>query len=259
MKIAVLVKQVPDTATQIQIKPDHSGIVSEGVKYILSPYDEFAVEEALRLKEQNSGEVIAVTVGPERSKEVLRNCIAMGADHAIRIWHDALEGIDPYATALLLAEKLKTLDLDLVWCGRQAVDDDMGAVGGVVAEKLNFSFVSQVTKFELNPDKETVQVIRQIEGGEELIQASLPCVLSAQKGLNEPRYPSLAGMMKAKKKEIEEVNALQLFPEIETQIKSKVVKIEPPPTRPPGKILAGTPEEMVKELVRLLREEAKVI
>jgi len=260
MKIAVLVKQVPDTATQIQIKPDHSGIITEGIKYILSPYDEFAVEEALRLKEKlGEGEVVVLTVGPEASKEMLRNCLAMGADHAIRIWEDGGEKIDPHLTAELLAKKLEALKPDLIWCGKQAIDDDMAYVGGAVAGKLNLPFASLVTKCELLEDKKHARVVRQIEGGEEVVEVGLPCVLSAQKGLNEPRYPSLANMMKAKKKVIEEIKASDLIPSFLSHVKTEVVKLEPPPPRPPGKILKGTPQEMVKELVKLLREEAKVI
>lgn len=260
MKIAVLVKQVPDTAAQIQIKPDQSGIVSEGIKYVVSPYDEFAVEEALRLKEKiGEGEVIALTVGPARADEILRNVMAMGVEHTVRIWNPGIEKLDSYATAVLLAKKLDEIKPDLVWCGRQAADDDMAYVGGAVAEKLQMPFVSLVTKFELAADKKTVRVTRQIEGGEEIIEAALPCVLSAQKGLNEPRYPSLAGMMKAKKKEIEAVDALALIPDIMQRVKTELVRMEPPPVRPPGRMLKGTPEEMVKELVRALREEAKVI
>lgn len=260
MKIAVLVKQVPDTAAQIQIKPDQSGIVPEGIKYVLSPYDEFGVEEALRLKEKlGEGEVAALTVGPERAIEMLRNCMAMGVDQAVRIWNTEIEKIDAFGTAILLSKKLESMKPDLIWCGRQAVDDDMGVVGGVVAEKLQMPFVSLVNKFELLEDKKTVRVTRQSEGGEEVIEVALPCVLSAQKGLNDPRYPSLAGMMKAKKKEIEEVDALTLIPDIMQSVKSEMVRLEPPPPRPPGRMLKGTPEEMVKELVRALREEAKVI
>jgi len=254
MKIAVLVKQVPDTATQLRFKPDYSGIVSEGVKFIISPYDEFALEEALRMKEKaGSGEVIVLTVGPDRVQEALRNCLAMGADQAI--WIKAEEGsVDPYLTAVLLSKKLDLLKPDLIWCGRQAADDDMAYVGGAVAEMLGMPFVSLVTKFE-DPSR----VTRQVEGGEEKIEVPLPCVLSAQKGLNEPRYPSLAGMMKAKKKEIETLNASDLVPDLASVQKTHLEKLEPPPARPAGKMLSGTPEQMVKELVHLLKDEAKVL
>jgi len=254
MKITVLVKQVPDTATQIQIKSDHLGIVEDGVKVVLSPYDEFAVEEALRLKEKiGDCEVTALTVGPSQTAEMLRSCMAMGADRAVRIWDKSLEKIDPYVTALLLAKKLESAKPDLLWCGRQAVDDDMGYVGGVVAEKLGLPFVAQVTRFEYLVDKKAVKVVRQIEGGEETLEVLLPCALSAQKGLNEPRYPSLTGMMKAKKKEIEEVNAIELLPNAAEEARTTVIDLSPPPQRPPGKMLQGTPEEMVKELIHELR------
>lgn len=260
MKIAVLVKQVPDTAAQIQIKPDRLGIVSEGVKYVLNPYDEFAVEEALRLKEKlGTGEVIALTMGPERSREMLRNCMAMGVDQAIRIWNPGIENLDSYGIAFLLAEKLKTVQADLIWCGRQAVDDDMAYVGGAVAERLGLPFLSFVSRFALQEDQKIVRVSRQVEGGEEDLETVLPCVLSAQKGLNEPRYPSLMGMMKAKKKEIEEVDALSLVSNLPELVKSQIVSLELPPKRAQGRMLRGTPAEMVRELIRLLREEAKVL
>lgn len=255
MQIAVLIKQTPDTAAQIRFKPDYSGIVSDGVKYVISPYDEFALEEAIRIKEKSGGEVFCLSIGPERVKEALRNAMAMGADRAI--WIDADESIDPYAAALLLSKKLDGLKPDLVWCGRQAVDDDMAYVGGAVAEMLGYPFVSLVTKFEVS--EKSAVVMRQIEGGEERIEAPFPCVLSAQKGLNEPRYPSLAGMMKAKKKEIEEIKAPALVPEIASSVKTQIVKMEPPPPRAPVKMLSGTPDQMVKELAHLLKDEAKVL
>ncbi len=259
MKIAVLVKQVPDTAAQIQIKPDWSGIVEEGIKYILSPYDEYAVEEAVRLKEKFEGsEVTAVTVGPERAKEVLRTCLAVGVDRAVLI-HDQENSFDPYSTAELLAKKLESLNLDLVLCGKQAADDDMAYMGGAAAQKLNFPFISLVVQIEILKETGKAKIKRQIDEGEEILEVTLPCVLSAQKGLNEPRYPSLPGMMKAKKKEIEEIKPADLIPDFASLAKTRQERLQPVPPRSAGRILKGSPEEMVKELVKLLRDEEKVV
>jgi electron transfer flavoprotein beta subunit len=253
------VKQVPDTAAQIQIKPDGSGIVEEGLKYILNPYDEFAVEEAVRLKEKiSSSELFVLTVGLERTKEILRTCIAVGADQAVLILEEG-EPLDPFSTAELLAKKIESLHPDLILSGKQAADDDMAYIGGAVAQRLNFPFVSVVTQVEILENGKKAKIKRQIEGGEEIIEVDLPCVLSAQKGLNEPRYPSLAGMMKAKKKEIEVIKAADLVPDIRKFARTKLERLQPVPVRPAGKILQGSPEKMVKDLVRFLKDEEKVI
>lgn len=260
MNILVLVKQVPDTEAQIKISPDGKKIVSEGVKFIINPYDEYAIEEALRIKEKlGTGTVTVLSLGPPRVKEALRNCLALGADQAIHLVHENGNEPDSYGAIFLLAQKIKTLPHDLILCGNKAIDDDMSQVGGGVAELLGLPFVSLVTKLEVDPQKKSVVLQRQIEGGLEKIECPLPALLSAQKGLNEPRYASLAGMMKAKKKEIEEIKIEDLVSGGEIARKTEIVKLDEPPPRRPGRILQGEVKEQVQQLVRLLREEAKVI
>jgi electron transfer flavoprotein beta subunit len=259
MKILVLVKQVPDTATQVKVGGDRRAIDPTGITWIVSPYDEFAVEEALRIKEKRGqGEVVAVTVGPERAKEALRSCLAMGADRAVHVNDPALEGADTLATARALAAVIKLEEPQLVLAGRQAIDDDMGAVGAQVAEILGWPCLSWVMEETIAEDGSTIRVGRQVEGGLEVFDLPLPCVLTAQKGMNEPRYPTLKGIMGAKKKEIKDLKAADLsLGEVGREL--EVVGLEALPPRPPGRILTGDPKDMARELVRALREDAKAI
>jgi electron transfer flavoprotein beta subunit len=250
------VKQVPDTETQIKVKPDGSGIDETGIKWVMNPYDEFGVEEALRLKEKSGGEVVIVSLGPARALETIRTALAMGADRGIHILDAAFDGADAYTTASAIAAAVKGIPYDLIFCGQRAIDDDSGQVGAVLAELLDIPQVTVVTKVDV--DGSAVKVIRPIEGAQLLIESSLPCVVTAQKGLNEPRYASLPGIMKAKKKPVDVKDAASLG--ITVDMKARVVKTSPPPARPPGKIICGDdPVVKAKELARLLREEAKVI
>lgn len=259
MKILVAVKQVPDTATQVKVGADPKGIDTAGITWIVSPYDEFAVEEALRIKEKRgAGEVVVVTLGPERAKEALRTCLAMGADRAIHLNDSAWAEADALAVARALAALIRQEAPLLVLFGRQAIDDDMGAVGAQVAELLGWPCASWIMEEAVSADGTSVRVARQVEGGLELFETPLPCVLSAQKGLNEPRYPTLKGIMGAKKKEIKDVKAADLGPAVEGP-RLSVLTLESLPPRPPGRILTGEPGTTVKELVRALREEAKAI
>lgn len=262
MNIAVIVKQVPDTETQIKISPDGTSIIQDGVKFVVNPYDEFALEEAVRIKEKVGGEVTVISLGPERAKEAIRTCLAVGADKAVHIWDESFANIDGMAAAKILAAKISTLQYDLILCGKQAVDDDMAYIGPALAALLRLPFVSVITKLNLSDDQKSATVHREIEGATEIIETELPAIFAAQKGLNEPRYASLQGMMKAKKKEIETVNAAALgfTPEqITALIKTKIIRLSLPPPRPVGRVISGTPEEAVQTVVRLLREEAKVI
>lgn len=256
MNIIACVKQVPDTETQIKVKPDGSGIDETGIKWVMNPYDEFGVEEALRLKEKSGGEVVIVSLGPARALETIRTALAMGADRGIHILDAAFDGADAYTTASAIAAAVKGIPYDLIFCGQRAIDDDSGQVGAVLAELLDIPQVTVVTKVDV--DGSAVKVIRPIEGAQLLIESSLPCVVTAQKGLNEPRYASLPGIMKAKKKPVDVKDAASLG--ITVDMKARVVKTSPPPARPPGKIICGDdPAVKAKELARLLREEAKVI
>lgn len=256
MNIIVCVKQVPDTDTVIKVKPDGSGIDQTGIEWVMNPYDEFGVEEALRLKERFGGEVTIVSMGPARSLETVRIALAMGADRGIFINDPVFDNADAYVTATALAAAIKSIPYDIILCGQRAIDDDSGQVGAIIAELLNIPQVTVVTKVDVEGN--SVRVIRPIEGAQLLIEGLLPCVITAQKGLNEPRYASLPGILKARKKPVDVKDAAGLG--ISIDVKAKVAKTSPPPARSPGKIVGGDdPAAKAKELVRLLREEAKVI
>jgi electron transfer flavoprotein beta subunit len=259
MKILVMVKQVPDTATQVKVSGDPRAIETTGVTWIVSPYDEFAVEEALRLKEKRGqGEVVAVSLGPDRVKEALRSCLAMGCDRAVHLNDPAWASADTLTTARALAAVITQEAPALVLCGRQAIDDDMGAVAAQLAEVLGWPCASWIMEEAVDADGKTVRVGRQVEGGLEVFDVPLPAVLSAQKGLNEPRYPTLKGIMGAKKKEIKDVKAGDLGLGADAPQLS-VTGLEALPPRPPGRIIPGDVPTAVKELVRALREDAKAI
>ncbi len=259
MKILVPVKQVPDTATQMKIGGDPRAIETAGITWILSPYDEFAIEEALRIKEKRGqGEVVALSLGPERVKEALRSCLAMGADRAIHVNDGAFERADTLTTARALAAVIGQETPGLVIFGRQAIDDDMGAVPGQVAEILGWPSLYWIMEERISEDGKSIRAGRQVEGGLEVFEAPLPCVLAAQKGLNEPRYPTLKGIMGARKKEIRDVKASDLGIAPDGPALS-VVRLESLPPRPPGRIIGGDVPDAVRELVRALREEAKAI
>jgi electron transfer flavoprotein beta subunit len=263
VNVIVCLKQVPDTESVIRLKPDGSGIVTDEIKYVMNPYCEFAVEEALRIKEKLGGQTILISMGPQRVVEALRTGLAMGADRAVHINDPAFEGADGFTTAKLLAAAIQKEPFDLILCGKQAVDDDLAQVGPSLAEFLNLPHVTLITKLEISPDKKKAKVEREIEGGKEIIEVILPAIFTCQKGLNEPRYASLPGIMKAKKKEVKPINLAALgLPADEVGAagsKTKILKYMPQPSRPPGKIVSGEIIDAAKNLVRLLREEAKII
>ena len=263
MKMLVLVKQVPDTATQVKVGSDSRTIDQTGITWIVSPYDEFALEEALRIKEkrnQAGDEVVAVTLGSERAREALRSCLAMGADRAIHVNDPAFEGADTLTAARALAAVVKLESPQLVLSGRQAIDDDMGATGAQVAEVLGWPCLSWIMEEVVSEDAKNIRLGRQVEGGLEVFDVPLPCVVTAQKGMNEPRYPTLKGIMGAKKKEVKDLKAADLqaagFGAVAPAL--EVVALEALP-RPPGRILTGDPKDMARELVRTLREDIKAI
>jgi electron transfer flavoprotein beta subunit len=260
MKILVAVKQVPDTATQMKISgSDPRTIDTAGITWIVSPYDEFAVEEALRIKEKRGqGEVVAVSLGPDRVKETLRSCLAMGCDRAIHLNDAAWSEADTLTTARALAAVIKQEAPQLVLTGRQAIDDDMGAVTAQLAEVLGWASAYWIMEETIDADGKNVRAARQVEGGLEIFDMPLPAVLAAQKGLNEPRYPTLKGIMGAKKKEIKDLKASDLGLAAEAPQLS-TVKLEALPARPPGRVIQGDVQTAVKELVRSLREDAKAI
>jgi electron transfer flavoprotein beta subunit len=251
VKIAVCMKPVPSTDTRVKIAADGKRLDPAGVTWIINPYDEFALEEALKLKEAKGGEVVLVTVGASSLQPTIRNGLAMGADSAVLL---TAADADPLQVARALAAELKDKGYDLVLCGKQAVDDDAAQVAPMLAEMLGLPCVTVVTKLELEGDGAgaSAKAEREIEGGLEQLAFKLPAVVACQKGLNEPRFPSLKGIMAAKKKTIEERPAATGEPSLE------VVSLALPSERSAGKIV-GEGAAAVPELVRLLREEAKVI
>ena len=258
MKTFVCIKQVPDTETKIRIKGDKSGIETDGIKWIISPYDEFAIEEALKTKEKiKEGTVTALTLGPDRCVDALRTALAMGCDNAIHIKTDDV--LDSLSTSEALAGALKQESPNLIFAGKQAIDNDQGAVFGYVSEFLDMPSASVVVKFELSDDKSSAKVERELEGGSQgVIEMPLPAMIAVDKGINSPRYASLPGIMKAKKKEIKGLSLSDLGVSADASGTTES-DFELPPERAAGKIIDGEPAEAVKELVRLLREEAKVI
>jgi electron transfer flavoprotein beta subunit len=264
VNIIVCLKQVPDTESQIKIGSDGKSIVTDDIKWVMNPYDEFGVEEALSLKEKFGGEVTVVGLGPKRVTETIRTALAMGADKGVLICDDALEGSDSIATAKALAAAIKDLDYDLIFSGQRGIDDDMGVVGAGLAEFLGIPQLSLIVKVDVAEDGKSVTVTRPVEGEALIIESSLPALITAQKGLNEPRYASLPGIMKAKKKPLEEKTLADLGLDAsefgEGARKVKILAITPPPERTGGKIIEGeTPQEKAAELAKLLHEEAKAV
>ncbi|MFC1535431.1 electron transfer flavoprotein subunit beta/FixA family protein [Thermodesulfobacteriota bacterium] len=264
MNIIVCLKQVPDTETQIKIAQDGKSIAEDDIKWIMNPYDEFGVEEALQLKEKFGGEVTVIGLGPKRVTESIRTALAMGTDKGILISDPALEGGDSLSTAKALAAAIKDLDYDLIFAGQRGVDDDNGLVGASLAEFLDIPQISVVVKVEVSEDGKSVKANRPVEGQSLVIESDLPVLITAQKGLNEPRYASLPGIMKAKKKPLDEkaLADLGLDPSEygEGARNLKVIELTPPPQREAGRIIEGeTPEEKAGELARLLHEEAKIL
>jgi len=248
MKIAVCISHVPDTASKINIGNDGKSIDQAGLTYIINPYDEFAVEEALKTKEKFGGEVIAISLGTDSSKESLRKALAMGVDSAVLLKTDKI--LDSISVAKAITEAIKEINPELVFMGKQSVDYDNSITGQLVSEILGYNSVSVVVGLSIDGNKITAE--REIEGGKEIIETQIPCVITAQKGLNEPRYASLKGIMSAKKKVIEEKILA------ESVSYSEIIRMRKPSIKQGGRII-GTDSSAVPELVRLLHEEAKVI
>jgi electron transfer flavoprotein beta subunit len=265
LKLGVLVKNVPDTEAKIKLNSDMTDIETQGIKFVMNPYDEYAVEEALKIKEKFTADstVTVVSMGPDRAVETLRTALAMGADDAIHISDPAFEGGDALANAKVLAKVIEPLGFDLILGGKQGIDFDRAQTLGNLAEFLGYAQAFIAVELEFGADDGTLILKRRVEGGDEIVEVNLPAVISCEKGLNEPRYASLPGIMKAKKKEIkkialtnvgmqaEEVGAAGSF--------TKVVRYSPLPQRPPCKMLSGEAAEVAQQLVRGLREESKVI
>lgn len=255
MKILALVKQVPDTATKIRVNPGDTAIQTDGIKWVINPYDEFAIEECLRLRERFGGEVVVVTLGPKRVEEAIRQALAMGADRAVHLDTDG--ELDSQAAARVLARACQDEGFDLIMTGKQAVDDDQAQVGPLVAVQLGLPQVTVVLTLEVDPQARRIRAERELEGASEWVTLPLPAVVTAQRGLNEPRYPTLPNIMKAKKKEVKVIAVDSLGVSLDRWVRIEALSL--PPERPAGKILTGDPVEAAQELARLLHDEAKVI
>ena len=249
MRILVPVKRVVDYEAKIRVKSDGSGIETDGIKWIVNPFDEIAVEEAIRLKEAGAAsEVIVVSVGPEDASTQLRYAMAMGADSAILVKYAGITDSDLAARAL--AAVWQRGQYDLILMGKQAIDSDASQTPQLIAQRLNLPHASFASKITLS--ETLVEVVREVDGGLETLKVNRPCVISTDLRLNEPRYAPLPGIMKAKKKPLEEITLADLG--ISEEVKVKIISMAPPPARAAGKKVAS-----VDELVDCLKNEAKVI
>lgn len=263
MNIVVCVKQVPDTEAPIRLRPDGTGIDEAGLNLVVNYYDEHATEAGLRLREQFGGTVTLIAVQPERAKEALRTGLAMGADEAILLWDPVLERLDHLAIAQVLAAAIRTLPHDVVICGKLSTDDNAGVVGAALAEYLDLPQATAIAKLDVDATASTAVVHREVEGGVEVLEVALPALLTVERNLNEPRYPSLPGIMKAKRKEIRTLTlpALGLDPATlgRDGARARLVKLDPPPKRKAGRVVEGDADQAVATLVAFLKDEAKVL
>jgi electron transfer flavoprotein beta subunit len=257
MNIYVIMKRTFDTEEKITLS--NGKIAEDGAEFIINPYDEYAIEEAIQLRDANEGEVTVVTVGGEDSEKELRTALAMGADKAVLInIEDDVENGDQFTTATVLAKFFEDKEVDIILGGNVAIDGGSGQVGPRLAELLDIPYVTTITKLEVNGT--SVRIERDVEGDSEVIETTLPILVTAQQGLNEPRYPSLPGIMKAKKKPLEELELDDLdLEEDDVEAKTKTIEIFLPPKKEAGKVLEGELGDQVKELVALLHTEAKVV
>lgn len=260
MEIVVLLKQVPATESLVKIADDGVSIKTEDIKFVMNPYDEIAVEEALRIKEAQGGKVTIISVGTDKTIEAIRTALAMGADEGILINDQEAKGCDALGIARILAAVLKDIPYDLIIAGQRAVDDDNYQVGAAVAEFLGIPGISMVIKEEIADGK--IKCQRSIDGGTAVFEAPLPALFTTQRGLNEPRYASLPGIMKSKKKPLDTKTLADIGLD-SAKVGEPVTGIKAmqfPPEREGGRIVEGeTAQEKAVELVRLLHEEAKVI
>jgi len=257
LNIVVLVKQVFDTEAKIVLS-SNTQISADGVTQIMNPYDENAVEAALQLKEAQGGEVIVVSMGSQKAVEALRTALAMGADRAVLVDDPALIETDEFTAAQVLAKAISTQNYDLILSGKVAIDGQSSQVPARIAEILGIPHANVVTKMEIKDGK--AEVTREIDGGIEIIEMPLPAVVTAQKSLNDPRYPSVPGIMKAKKKELKTLSLADLgLSADEVASKMAVLEYSLPPARQAGRLVQGDPAQAASELASLLHSEAKVI
>ncbi len=256
MNIIVIIRQTPDTETKIKLGSDNKKIDTAGITWIINPYDEFAIEKALKIKEQiNAGEVVLLACGPSRTEEAIRQGLAMGADRAVFIKDDALENADPFTISKLISAELKTMPCDLILSGKKVIDLETTQIPIFIAEELGLTHVSFVMKFnEVDATNKKITVDREAEGEHEIIEVQLPALITCDRGEDHPRYASITGIMKAKKKEI-----IVKTPQLSNSSKTEITGMDLPPSRKEAKIFEGEVPEKVAALVKALREEAKVI
>lgn len=258
MNIYVLLKRTFDTEDKIVV---NGGVIEDdGAEYIINPYDEYAVEEAILQRDKHGGEVTVITVGDEDSEKQLRTALAMGADKAvlIEVEDDDIDDADQYTTSQILEAYFEDKEVDLILAGNVAIDNASGQVGPRLAEKLGIPYVTTIVGLEINDG--VAEIEKDVEGDIEKIEVNLPVLVTCQQGLNDPRYPSLPGIMKAKKKPLEELELDDLdIDEDDVEGKTKTVDIFLPPEKEAGRVLEGELADQVKELVSLLRNEAKVL
>ena len=251
MKILVPIKRTPDPETKIKLNQDRSGIDKQNVKYVINPFDEIAIEEALRKKEKHTGEVVLISIGGQESTEQIRTGLAMGADRGILV-DSGGKYIDPDSVARILAKIVETEKPDLIILGKQAIDDDSGQTGQLLAGYLGYPQATFASKLELSQDLKKATVTREIDGGLETVEVSLPCVITADLRLNQPRYASLPGIMKAKQKPLKIIKLEELG--IDVTPKVEIIGLEPPPQRKSGTVVKD-----VDELIEKLSKEAKAL
>ena len=259
MRIVTVVKRVPDSRATIKVKPDGTGIDTAGLRFVCDPFDEFGLEQGVQLKEQRADvqEVRALAAGPKAVTEVLYVALAMGVDRAVHVLDDTLPVEDELAVAAVLAAAIRhdPQGADLILCGKQNIDNDAGELGPALAEYLGLPHIGAVTQLEVAADGGSLIAHRRIEGAEEIVETKLPALLTCEKGLVEPRFPSLPKLMKAKKHPIETISPGDLPGTGTIATARSLVTLSPPPPRPTCTYLEGEPPEMARELVRRLREE----
>ncbi|MFP5114854.1 electron transfer flavoprotein subunit beta/FixA family protein [Bacillaceae bacterium C204] len=256
MNIIVILKQTFDTEEKIII--ENGEVVNDNAELIINPYDEYAVEEAVKLKEVHGGEITVITVGPSEAESALRTALAMGADHAVLIENEEELPLDENGIAKILAAAIKERDFDIILGGNMSVDNGASQVGPRIAEELEIPHAATITKLEI--EGSFVKAERDVEGDLEFIESALPILVTAQQGLNEPRYPSLPGIMKAKKKPLERLDIEDLdLDEDDLQPRSKIIDHYLPKKKQAGQILKGDIQAQVKELVQLLHADVKVV
>ncbi|WP_010532455.1 electron transfer flavoprotein subunit beta/FixA family protein [Lentibacillus jeotgali] len=257
MNIYVLLKRTFDTEEKIIVSDGR--IEDESAEYIINPYDEYAVEEAIKQRDEHGGEVTVITVGDEESEKQLRTALAMGADKAVLInTEDDVEDGDQFTTAQILHAYFEDKEADLILGGNVAIDEASGQVGPRLAESLGINYVTTITALEI--DSDTAKIDKDVEGDVEKIETSLPLLVTCQQGLNEPRYPSLPGIMKAKKKPLEELELDDLdLDEDDVEAKTETIDVFLPPEKEAGRVLEGEIDDQVKELISLLKDDAKVL